>query len=398
MDDEWVGFLLLAGLLDRYSPMIMAIEHSGIDISADSTKSKLLDMAANHSDGTRTGAYAAKHDSLQKQFKGDNASNDKRKMNDRSHDCQNCKKPGLYMSQCKSYHKSLEKNAFSAVFLSGNYSKENFYLDSGASNHMSPNESWIKNTSPSIISEIIVANKQKLQVKGSGNIEIITQSFGKCHEVSVENVLCVPELSTNLLSVSKRGFLFCTKAALVDALQLRFGNEHKETVFQAQLRMRQQKSGESLQEFEGDIESLTHLSYPSAPETFRKQLAAERFIEGVRGDDMRPRDISEALIRALEFEASRVSVPSAPRVKLASIDNERDILADKLDNIYDALQKMTASCRSTRPPTQEALQRRSIRCFNCGKLRHIRSDCRNRARSSSPSPRKPSGDTNIIRT
>ncbi|KAH1021895.1 hypothetical protein HUJ04_011379 [Dendroctonus ponderosae] len=53
-------------------------------------------------------------------------------------------------------------------------------------------------------------------------------------------------------------------AALVHALQLSFGNEHKETVFQAQLRMRQQKSGESLQEFEGEIEKLTHLAYPSA--------------------------------------------------------------------------------------------------------------------------------------
>ncbi|XP_048525813.1 uncharacterized protein LOC125505644 [Dendroctonus ponderosae] len=78
MDDEWVGSLILAGLPDRYSPMIKAIEHSGIDISAY--------------DGTRTGAFAAKHDSLQNQFKGDNASNDERKTNDRSHDCRNVNK------------------------------------------------------------------------------------------------------------------------------------------------------------------------------------------------------------------------------------------------------------------------------------------------------------------
>uniref|UniRef100_A0AAR5PC96 Retrotransposon gag domain-containing protein n=1 Tax=Dendroctonus ponderosae TaxID=77166 RepID=A0AAR5PC96_DENPD len=117
-------------------------------------------------------------------------------------------------------------------------------------------------------------------------------------------------------------------ATLVHALQLRFVNEHKETVFQAQLRMRQQKSGESLQEFEGDIERLTHLAYPSAPESFRKQLAAERFIERVRGDDMRyhlrlvrPRDISEALIRALEFEASSIG-PFSTKSK-AGFDRQR---------------------------------------------------------------------------
>lgn len=35
IDDEWVGSLLLAGLPEKYSPMIMAIEHSGIKITAD---------------------------------------------------------------------------------------------------------------------------------------------------------------------------------------------------------------------------------------------------------------------------------------------------------------------------------------------------------------------------
>lgn len=37
-----IGSLLLAGLPDEHMPMIMAIEHSGMVIIADSIKSKLI--------------------------------------------------------------------------------------------------------------------------------------------------------------------------------------------------------------------------------------------------------------------------------------------------------------------------------------------------------------------
>ncbi|KAJ8929053.1 hypothetical protein NQ314_018299 [Rhamnusium bicolor] len=44
IDDEWVGLLLLAGLSDKYLPMIMAIKHSGMQITTDVIKTKLLDI------------------------------------------------------------------------------------------------------------------------------------------------------------------------------------------------------------------------------------------------------------------------------------------------------------------------------------------------------------------
>lgn len=44
LNDEWIGSLLLAGLPEKYAPMIMAIEHSGIQITTDAIKSNLLDM------------------------------------------------------------------------------------------------------------------------------------------------------------------------------------------------------------------------------------------------------------------------------------------------------------------------------------------------------------------
>lgn len=62
INDQWTGSLLLAGLPDRFSPMIMAIEHSGILITADSIKTKLLDMesttSADQDDHEVSGAFA----------------------------------------------------------------------------------------------------------------------------------------------------------------------------------------------------------------------------------------------------------------------------------------------------------------------------------------------------
>ena len=59
--DEWIGSLLLAGLSERYSPMIMAIEHSGISITADVIKSKLLDMEVSSESENCGSAFAARN-------------------------------------------------------------------------------------------------------------------------------------------------------------------------------------------------------------------------------------------------------------------------------------------------------------------------------------------------
>lgn len=63
---------------------------------------------------------------------------------------------------------------------------------------------WIINKSEnSNIQEIVVANKDKIKVLCSGDVNIQTFANNKTYDVTVKNVLCVPELTTNLLSVSQ---------------------------------------------------------------------------------------------------------------------------------------------------------------------------------------------------
>lgn len=87
------------------------------------------------------------------------------------------------------------------MFLNGKYSRHEWYVDSGASAHMTAIKHWINNAdySPSL-SSITVANNTVVPVLCSGNVQITTD----CNfEITVKDVLCVPSLTTNLLSVSE---------------------------------------------------------------------------------------------------------------------------------------------------------------------------------------------------
>ena len=199
---KWIGSLLLAGLPEKFSPMIMAIEHSGIDITADAIKSKLIDIEYE-SEGRSQSAFASKS------WQNKKNKNVSAQMSDKSHvKCHKCKKYGHYKNQCENTAKQ-NSNAFSAVFLSGKFSRTDWYLDSGASMHMTANKHWLRNISnQNDVHEIVIANRSKIPVECCGDIKVTTVLKKTEYEILVTDVLYVPDLATNLLSVSqlmKRG-------------------------------------------------------------------------------------------------------------------------------------------------------------------------------------------------
>lgn len=205
INEEWVGSLLLAGLPEKFSPMIMAIEHSGIAISADVIKTKLMDMSDNvGSTETESAFLSSKNWQRKKDGKvgkpGDTSTSNRHV---KTIKCYKCKQLGHYKNQCPQ-NKEKQVNAFSAVFLNGSFSKEEWYIDSGASNHMMICQENIKNTSHNLTTkEIIVANKTTMPVLCSGDTQITTVVENTEHDILVKDVLCIPDLTTNLLSVSQ---------------------------------------------------------------------------------------------------------------------------------------------------------------------------------------------------
>lgn len=208
INDEWIGSLLLAGLPDKFAPMIMAIEHSGMSISSDAIKSKLLDMSAESEIITKTeSAFIAKNSGKQIQTSLSNINHTSHKPA-KNIKCYKCKRIGHYKNQCRYVDMKKEKqiNAFSAMFLTGKYSDRDWYVDSGASTHMvsETNKKIMKNISyHTEISDIVVANKEIMPVLCSGDLQITTRVGNSDYNINVNNVLCIQNLSTNLLSVSK---------------------------------------------------------------------------------------------------------------------------------------------------------------------------------------------------
>ncbi|KAJ8935812.1 hypothetical protein NQ318_023366 [Aromia moschata] len=64
---------------------------------------------------------------------------------------------------------------------------------------------------------------------------------------------------------------------IIGALEIRYGHKYLPQVYQSQIKSRQQRSNESLQEYEADIERLIHLAYPQAPKEFLEQIGIQTF-------------------------------------------------------------------------------------------------------------------------
>jgi hypothetical protein len=77
---------------------------------------------------------------------------------------------------------------------------QEWYLDSGCSNHMTGNKEWLTNLDTSKKTNVKLADSRSLASKGIGNV-LIRRSGGK--KVVIENVLYVPGMSCNLLSIGQ---------------------------------------------------------------------------------------------------------------------------------------------------------------------------------------------------
>ncbi|CAH2083649.1 unnamed protein product [Euphydryas editha] len=199
VNDEWLGTLMLAGLPDVYAPMIMGLESSGATISADLIKTKLLQEV--RSADTSAALYVSSKSKKQHQRQP-------LQIKTKGPRCYNCNGYGHFAKFCTSTKKvnrtENEKGkkdtgfiaAFSA-FSGDNYNK--WFMDSGASMHMTGNRQWMYNVTEPPVKKITVANKEPLSVKGIGYTDV---KLAQGKNIQLKNVLYVPDLAVNLLSVS----------------------------------------------------------------------------------------------------------------------------------------------------------------------------------------------------
>lgn len=131
--------------------------------------------------------------------------------------CHYCKKFGHYMNECrKKQYDSRQQNANfikenqnqkseqPTMFLACNVAQANekdvWFLDSGCSNHMTGNLEMFSSLDNNIKSDVTLGNDNKVEVKGKGNINILTKKGEKKH---ITDVYFVPGLRHNLMSIGQ---------------------------------------------------------------------------------------------------------------------------------------------------------------------------------------------------
>ncbi|GFX48939.1 retrovirus-related Pol polyprotein from transposon 412 [Trichonephila clavipes] len=95
-----------------------------------------------------------------------------------------------------------------------------------------------------------------------------------------------------------------------------------------QLKSRQQKVSETLQELATDVERLSHLAFSDCPTEVREVLALQHFIDGVRDPEIQKalrmadlKDLKGALVFAMKFEAAQQVLyePSTNRTRRTQV-------------------------------------------------------------------------------
>ncbi|CAJ2629918.1 unnamed protein product [Trifolium pratense] len=124
-------------------------------------------------------------------------------------ECFKCHKLGHYQSDCPSWE---EKDAKYAAFdetgevlLMAQQDKESilkdevWFLDSGCSNHMIGNKTWLFDFDSNIRESVKLGDDSRMEVKGKGNLRLCINGITQI----ITNVYYIPGLKNNLLSIGQ---------------------------------------------------------------------------------------------------------------------------------------------------------------------------------------------------
>ena len=106
-----------------------------------------------------------------------------------------------------------------------------WYIDSAASAHMCSDPNIMSDISEAAKSEVVVANNMRLPVQILGNVYLPVAV--QKEKVKVENELCIPNLSANLLSVSQ--IVSKNNEVIFDSKGCRVYNSEKQLIATASL-------------------------------------------------------------------------------------------------------------------------------------------------------------------
>ncbi|GFW60701.1 retrovirus-related Pol polyprotein from transposon 412 [Trichonephila clavipes] len=169
--------------------------------------------------------------------------------------------------------------------------------------------------------------------------------------------------------------------ALINALELRFGEKCVKDYSRLQLKSRQQKVSETLQELATDVERLSHLAFSDCPTEVREVLALQHFIHGVRDPEIQKalrmadlKDLKGALVFAMKFEAAQQATRK-DRHPIRAV-NESDTSNSGVERLERQMRSFLNRVESLM--SQKADGKKTLKCWTCGREGHLQRSCRAR--------------------
>ncbi|CAI7872032.1 unnamed protein product [Closterium sp. NIES-54] len=216
-EEDWI-LTLLFGLPEEWSTVIMTLESVQDTWTKEMVAGRLLNeesrrrQFANESEGAAmfSGGSSGRNSTWSKgATKKSSGGSDRGKGNtsNGSSKCHYCGKAGHFWRECRkrpsdwtpSKVRNHEGNAHTASGDGTNTPSDAWFLDTGATQHMMHSASFLTNVGiPGNVTRVVFGNDKSLPVVGVGNTRLIVDGG----PVDITNVLHVPGLKVNLLSVT----------------------------------------------------------------------------------------------------------------------------------------------------------------------------------------------------
>lgn len=187
---------------------------------------------------------------------------------------------------------------------------------------------------------------------------------------------------------------------LKEALTQNFNPPQKVHLYMAELKARKRRPEESLVDLGRDVARLTRLAYPHADTATRETIGINAFLDSMPGPAIEirlhvikghPATLQEAIAYAMEVDVILESQrTSAKRSNVRSVEEAESSSKSELRLMAEALQRLEKRLDGLDKKSQFKRSKAKIKCYQCGKLGHYKSECKGPPKSGNeagaPSP------------